>query len=202
MFPKTFKEWLLILLVLITFGYFIHEKLEQKRIAGIGPVEEPPVQESTDASAIQKADYTIEPVARYTIRAKILSTERYRMGRMSDLSPVDFALGWGHMSHNEVIEKLNVSQSDRWYHYRWIGNPPIDPADIVRLSANTHLVPANDMIKSRLLKARSGEIVSLKGYLINIKNRDGWTWRSSLSREDSGSGSCELMWVEEAAIEN
>ncbi|MGB5217406.1 MAG: hypothetical protein WBN66_03810 [Smithella sp.] len=200
--PKTFKEWLLILLVLITFGYFIHEKLEQKRIAGIGPVEEQPVQENTDAPAIQKADYTIEPVARYAVRAKILSSERYRTGRMSDLAPIDFALGWGRMSHNEVIEKLDIRQSNRWYYYYWEDRPPIDPADIIRSSANTHLVPASDNVKSRLFKVRAGEIVKLKGYLINIKHRDGWTWNTSLTREDSGAGSCELMWVEEAVVEN
>jgi len=202
LFPKTLKSWLLILLVLISFGYFIHEKMEQKRIAGIGPVEDQPIQESTDAPPIQSKDFTIEPVARYTVRAKVLSIERYRMGEESDLSPVDFVLGWGPMSNNEIIKKLNISQSDRWYNYSWSGNPPIDLAVIIRTSANTHLVPADDMVKSRLFKVRVGEIVNLKGYLVNIKFRDGRMWRSSLTREDSGGGACELMLVEEAVIEN
>ncbi len=202
MLPKSFKEWLLILLIIATFGYFIYEKMEQKHIAGIGPVEEQPIQERTQAPVIQNADYTIEPVARYAIRAKVLSTERYRFGRMSDLSPVDFALGWGPMSHNDIVEKLNVRQSDRWYYYSWKGSPPIDPADIVRASANTHLMPANDSVRSSLFKVRAGEIVNLKGYLVNVRHRDGWTWKTSLTREDSGGGSCELMWVEEAMVEN
>lgn len=202
MLPKTLKEWLLILLIFVSFGYIIYEKLEQKRIAAIGPVEEQPVQESTNTPSLQRDDYNIQPVARYALRAKVLSTERYRMGRMSDLSPLDLALGWGPMSRNEVIEKLDIRQSNRWYYYSWEDKPPIDPADIVRSSANTHLVPANDSVKSRLFKVRAGEIVKLKGYLINIKHRDGWTWNSSLTREDSGAGSCELMWVEEAVVEN
>ena len=25
---------------------------------------------------------------------------------------------------------------------------------------------------------------------------DGWRWRSSLTREDTGAGACELVWVE------
>jgi len=200
--PKSFKEWLLILLIILTFGYFIYEKMEQRRIAAIGPVEEQPVQESTNIPSLQRDDYDIQPVARYAIRAKVLSAERYRMGRMSDLSPIDLALGWGPMSRNDVIEKLDIRQSNRWYYYHWEGTPPIDPVDIIRSSANTHLVFASDSVKSRLLKVRTGEIVKLKGYLINIKHRDGWTWNTSLTREDSGAGSCELMWVEEAFIEN
>ena len=189
------------MLVFISLGYFTHNKLVQKRLAGYGPVARQTIQESTDAPTIQRVGYVIEPVARYEIRAKVLSTERYRIGRSAELSPVDFVLGWGPMSDNTVTKKLNITQGDRWYHYSWSGDPPIDPAIIVRTSANTHLVPADDNVRDRLLNVRSGEIVNLKGYLINIKHPDGWSWRSSLTREDSGAGSCELMWVEEVAVE-
>lgn len=182
-------------------GYFTHNKLVQKRLANIVPVAQKTIQESTAETTIQRAGYVIEPVARYEIRAKVLSTERYRIGREADLSPVDFVLGWGPMSDNTVTEKLNITQGNRWYHYSWSDAPPIDPAIIVRTSANTHLVPADGDVRARLLNVRSGEIVNLKGYLINIKNPDGWSWRSSLTREDSGAGSCELMWVAEVTVE-
>lgn len=201
MLPKTIKSWLVILLVLISLGYLTHNKLEQKRLARYGTVAEQPVQESTDAPAMQLMGYEIEPVARYEIRAKVLSIERYRTGPDADLSPVDFALGWGPMSDNAITKQLNITQGNRWYQYSWSDAPPIDPAIIVRTSANTHLVPADDNIKARLLKVRRGEIVNLKGYLINVKNPDGRVWRSSLTREDSGTGSCELMWVADVAVE-
>jgi hypothetical protein len=29
---------------------------------------------------------------------------------------------------------------------------------------------------------------------------DGWRWRSSLTREDTGAGACELVWVERIAV--
>lgn len=201
MFPKTTKSWLVVLLVLISLGYLTYNKLEQKRLAGYVTVAEQPVQESTDAPAMQLMGYEIEPVAHYEIRAKVLSIERYRTGHDADLSPVDFALGWGPMSDNAIIKQLNITQGNRWYQYNWSDAPPIDPAIIVRTSANTHLVPADDNIKARLLKVRRGEIVNLKGYLINVKNPDGRVWRSSLTREDSGTGACELMWVAEVAVE-
>ena len=35
---------------------------------------------------------------------------------------------------------------------------------------------------------------------MEVKAQDGWTWRSSLSREDTGGGSCELMLVEEVRV--
>jgi hypothetical protein len=114
---------------------------------------------------------------------------------------MDFALGWGPMSDNTVTKQLNISQDNRWYHYSWKDAPLIDPAIIVRNSANTHVVPADNNIKSSLFKVRRGEIVLLKGYLINVKHPDGGSWRSSLTREDSGANSCELMWVADVAVE-
>jgi hypothetical protein len=81
LFPKTLKSWLVVLLVLIGLGYFTHNKLVQKRLAGYGPVARQTIQESTDAQPLQRVGYVIEPVARYEIRAKVLSTERYRIGR-------------------------------------------------------------------------------------------------------------------------
>lgn len=188
-------------LLLIGVGYFMHGKLEQKQIDRIGLAAEQPVQESADVPVMQRDGYEIQPVARYEIRAKVLSIERYRLGREADLSPVDFALGWGPMSDNAITEQLTISQGSRYYHYSWRGDPPIDPALIVRNSANTHLVPADDNVKTRLLEVRKGEIVMLKGYLINVRHSDGWRWHSSLTREDSGAGACELMWVVEAAIQ-
>lgn len=201
LFSKTLKSWLVVLFVVIGLGCFTYNRLEQKRLDRIGPVAGQPFQESTNAPAMQQKGFEIQPVARYEIRAKVLSTERYRTGREADLSPVDFVLGWGPMSDNAVTTQLNISQGSRWYQYSWRDAPPIDPIVIIRTSANTHLVPADDKVKARLLKIRSGEVVRLKGYLINVRHADGWSWRSSLTREDSGAGACELMWVEEAALE-
>jgi len=202
LFPKTLKSWLVVLVLIIGLAvYFMQTRLEEKRLAGTRPIVEQPIQESSDAQAMQRDGFEIQPVARYEIRAKVLSTKRYRSGREADLSPVDFALGWGPMSDHTVTKQLDISQGNRWYQYSWSDAPPIDPAVIVRTSANTHLVPADDHIKARLLKVRRGEIVRLQGYLVNIKRPDGWSWRSSLTREDSGAGSCELMWVESVSVD-
>jgi len=198
---KPLSMIVIILLLVVCISYCMYSKLEQKRVDNIGPVLEQPTQESTDATTMQRPGFEIQPVAYYKIRAKVLSIERYRSGRWAELSPIDFALGWGPMSDNAITRQLNISQGNRWYHYSWRDAPPIDPALIVRNSANTHLVPADDNIKSSLFKVRRGEIVRLEGYLINVKDSEGGSWRSSLTREDSGANSCELMWVTGVALE-
>ena len=188
-------------LLLVSIGYCTYNRQQQKRIDRIGPVAGQPIQESTDAAVMHKLGFEIQPLASYRIRAKVLSIERYRSGRWAQLCPVDFALGWGPMSDNAITGQLNITQSNRWYHYRWKDAPPIDPVLIVRNSANTHLVPADDNIESKLFKVRKGEIVRLEGYLISARDSSGGSWSSSLTREDSGANSCELMWVKGVTVE-
>jgi hypothetical protein len=38
-------------------------------------------------------------------------------------------------------------------------------------------------------------VVQLQGWLIRTDDPSGWHWRSSLSREDTGAGACELVLV-------
>jgi len=44
---------------------------------------------------------------------------------------------------------------------------------------------------------RQGELVHLDGFLVDASRPDGWRWRSSLRRDDTGDGACELVYVED-----
>ncbi len=145
--------------------------------------------------------YEVIPLARYSVKAVVLSRETYRTGREADVSPLDLALGWGPMSDEKVIKALNITQSGRWYHYRWPDVPPLAPELIVANSANTHIIPANGTVRTTLDKVRPHALASFAGYLVEVRHPDGWKWRSSLSRNDSGGNACELMWVESVSVE-
>ncbi|MNN96270.1 hypothetical protein D3C81_2152230 [compost metagenome] len=47
---------------------------------------------------------------------------------------------------------------------------------------------------------QEGARIRLSGQLVRVDGDDGFRWVSSLSREDTGSGACELVWVEELAV--
>lgn len=146
------------------------------------------------------AGYQITPDAEFSLEARVLSTEKYYMGREADLSPIDLALGWGPMSNSTVLDRLQIRQSGRFYFYRWSDQPPIPPTQIVEHSANMHMIPASDEIKSRLDKVREGQVVKLSGYLVRVWAPDGWQWNSSMTRSDSGNGACELVWVKNITV--
>jgi hypothetical protein len=146
-----------------------------------------------------KNDYTVTPLADFHIKAKVLSKKNYRSGRAADLSPVDLALGWGRMSDESVLKSITIKQSGRWYHWR-ADKYPIPREEIVTHSANMHLVPEDLLVKADLKKARKGDIVEITGYLIKIEADDGWRWKSSLTRNDTGNHSCELVYVKKFEI--
>jgi len=140
-------------------------------------------------------DARVLPQAGFSIEARVLSREDYHLGREADYAPTDLALGWGRMRDDAVLSRLDISQGGRWYHYRWRGDPPIPPREIVRSSANMHIIPADGRVADALDAVREGDRVRIDGWLVNVEAGDGWRWRSSLSREDSGGGACEVVYA-------
>ncbi len=144
-------------------------------------------------------DYIITPLARIHIKARVLSKKNYRWGREAEVSPVDLALGWGRMSDEKVLKSITILQSNRWYYWH-TDKLPIPVREIETSSANMHIIPANHSVESIIKRARKGHIVEFSGYLVRVDAKDNWHWVSSLSRTDSGSNSCELVWVENFEI--
>ena len=155
-----------------------------------------PVQTPTDKAAFAFEGYQIRPLAQFAVRARVLGREDYRMDKEAELSPIDLALGWKQMADPAVYGPLNITQGGRWYRYSWKDQPPIALQEIIESSANMHMIPAN-----ALKKAREGRFIQISGYLVEATNTQGWRWTSSLTRSDSGGGSCELVFVESALVE-
>jgi len=138
---------------------------------------------------------TLKPLAGFSVEARVLSREDYSVGREADLSPTDLALGWGRMRDDDVLSRLDISQGGRFYSYRWEDQPPLPPPEIVRSSANMHLIPANEAAAEALRRVRKDDRVRIDGWLVEAEATDGWRWRSSTTREDSGAGACEVIYV-------
>ena len=105
------------------------------------------------------------------------------------------------MSDSAVLEQIDICQSGRWYRTKYELPPPISEHQIISNSSNMHMIPARKAIQRSLKKLREGDIVRLRGYLVDVDHDSGWYWRSSMSRTDTGDGACELVYVESISIE-
>ena len=140
-------------------------------------------------------NYRIDAVEPFSIDARVLSRRDYRSGREAELSPTDLALGWGPMSEPRIIDHFDIRQSNRWYLWQ-AQTLPISRADIERHSANMHLIPASETAADQLARVRQGERIRIHGTLVDVTAPDGWRWRTSRSRSDTGQGACELILLD------
>ncbi|MGZ8489733.1 MAG: hypothetical protein ACXWW4_14490 [Candidatus Binatia bacterium] len=183
----------------LLFGVYFWSGRDIARPGGV-LVPEEPVQRQVYTSRLRvKNGYQIALLASFDIRARVIAVERYRFDRGAALSPVDLALGWGPMSNGDILKQISFSQGGRFYSW-WAKNYPVPRNVIESHSANMHMIPADDDIESRLKSTRAGNLVHIKGYLVEAMDKDGFRWKSSLSRSDTGAGACELIWVESLEI--
>jgi hypothetical protein len=164
---------------------------------GILAPDEPFQADVAATRAAAHGRWVLTPRATYRITARILGVERYHFDHLSGLIPEDLALGWGPMSDNRVLDKMEIYQSDRFYFWRAPREFALGRDVIMSHSANTHVIPENSTVGRQLSHLRPGQVVTLSGLLVNARRDDGAWINTSLVRTDTGAGACEVMLVEE-----
>ncbi len=124
-----------------------------------------PSQVDTSPRTWTRGDAHFTALARFDIRARVLSTCHYFFDQLSGISPVDLALGWGRMSDSDVLAGIRINQGGRFYYWRSRSRKlPIPMDEVISHSANMHMIPADENVKQTLLDVRTGEIVTLSGF--------------------------------------
>lgn len=147
-------------------------------------------------------DVTIKFKYSYDIEALVVHTKNYSGTSMvNKLSPKDLALAWGEAAEKNGDINFHWGQSGRWYH--WSVNSEdtakISIDAISKHSANNHLIPSDDIIRKQIMRIKTGDHIRLEGYLVDVRGEkdDGswYTWNSSETRNDTGDGACEIIYV-------
>jgi hypothetical protein len=194
-----------VLVVAILFGawnWWSSERHERVPPGVVAPAD--PVQQMLDPpTRFEARDHTFLRRARYEITARVLRKEVYRIDGGANLAPVDLGLGWGAMSDSRIVDQLEFSQMGRFLFWepRDRTRFPLSMGDIATHAAQVHAIPADAGVEQRLRKLRPGQVVTLSGYLVDVRRADGFSWNTSLRRDDVGDGACELMWIERVAVE-
>ena len=134
----------------------------------------------------------------FWLRARVLCSERYSHDFLSDVSPIDIGLGWGPMSDQSVLDKLDFAQANRMLSYELADreNPPPSYGTLWQYMKNVHTLPADEGIRKKVCSVRTGELIELAGYLVGIKENGRWTAVSSLRRETGlDHTTCLIFWV-------
>jgi hypothetical protein len=167
------------------------------------PVQgEPPIE-------LEARDHRIrlERRASYRITGYAVETSRKLLDRWDFVLPMDLALAWGPVADPRVLSHMKFHLSRRYVSW-WAdaGTPPEVVAQIPTHVANHHLIAADEAVARALDAIRVGDLVSLRGALVDMEIRDPQgrlvhAARTSLTRSDVGSGACEQLWVEAVEVE-
>jgi hypothetical protein len=174
-------------------GWWAHRPLHPP--PGVLAADAPEQVDLDEGTTLERGDITLRTRAHFALTARVLSREDYRFDAGASLAPMDLALGWGRMSDNAVLSRIDIRQSGRFYYWH-VDEFPIPRREIETSSANMHLIPADEGVRRAMDRVRQGELVHIEGFLVDASRPDGWRWRTSLSREDTGNGACELVFVE------
>lgn len=155
----------------------------------------------------QYSGFKITLKAEYRIKGRVLGIKSYLGDEKSAICNYDIALGWGVMSDPEILSNYDIYLDNRMY-YIISEKSYIDKETIIANTSNNHLVFDDKGVLKTIQKAETGNIVEISGYLINIAKTGmiahrpimEWVWRSSMTRNDTGPNSCEIIWVEEFFI--
>ncbi len=90
------------------------------------------------------------------------------------------------MSDEAVLDRLKISQSARWYRTYYEYPAPLADEQIIQNSSNMHMIPAAKRISKQLKRLRKGDLVTIRGLLVDVDHQSGWHWRTSMSRKDTG----------------
>lgn len=199
---------LLILVALLSYGRPLpapHDILPE--IARGAPTQENLSSAESRTLVVSEYAYTIVPKAAYTIDGLVVSLHKSDSfldvtHEHDPLNTIDLCVVWGPNITTNGYRKVSYKSGDFTCFYKWTTEE--DPPFSGQFLANNHLVPATGAIAAFIQDIEIGDQVRLSGKLADYTvAKDGITLgrrNTSLTREDTGNGACEIIYLTEARI--
>lgn len=198
-----FKYFIIVLILLMIAGvvvyYDIILEVEDHYFVEQIDVSKPPIQQKARLMKINHNGYELTSENSIIFRGRVLNTHKYTNDNFAKISPIDVAIGWDIMADPKNLEKIQIFQYSRAMYFK-ISGYIIDKRTAYMYSANVHIIPSDEKLSNVIQKILKGDIVELKGRLVDVKGDDLWL-TTSLSRTDEGLGSNEILWLEDIKIQ-
>ena len=187
------------ILLMIAGGYYFWNTRPVVHGPGEVAPNEPVQEQAYGVKKIDFNDLKLTPFAKIDIEARVLSKKKYYEDREAKFAPYDIVLGWGPMSDETNLDQILIKQSDRYYYWEMI-QPSISINDIRTNSANVRCITSDEEQSEKLANLRIGQVIRIRGYLVDVASKEGWKIKSSSKRTDSGKEGSEIVWVNQLTV--
>ena len=187
---------------------FMRDRLPGKNLI-LEPLLQDPVQSDTGVPepfevTRKNVDYTVTPLYGYELWGMIVSY--HHSASFVDVShrqwkdyinTKDICVIWGKNVVSGVYRKMKFKNRDFTCFYRF---PDRETGRIFTENclSNNHLLPADPLVAEAVMKARKGDQVRFRGWLVSYGQKGAPFARvSSTVRNDRGNGACEVVYITE-----
>jgi len=148
--------------------------------------------------------YTVTPLFNYELWGMIVSY--HHSASFVDIShkqwndyinTKDVCVIWGRNVETGVYQRMKFRNRDFTCYYRY---PDRETGELFTENclSNNHLLPADEFVAAAVKRARKGDQVRIKGWLVSYGIKDApYARGSSTVRTDRGNGACEVVYVTE-----
>jgi len=153
---------------------------------------------------------TLLPVAQFETRGRVLHIERFKPYQslanwIPGLRPSthDIGLGFGPMTDSANVERFRYSHEGASGGLRALFLRPrgaMTQAEFDALApnvTNVHLIPASEPVLAQIRRIRHGELVTLRGQLVNVRDAQG---RLATTSVTAGDRDCEILYVTQVEV--
>ena len=148
---------------------------------------------------------TLLPVAQFETRGRVLHLERFKpyqslVNWIPGLRPSthDIGLGYGPMTDSTHVDRFDYAHEGTSHGLRALFLRPRGPMTQLEWDAlaphvtNVHLIPADAAVLSAIRRIRHGDLVTLRGLLVNVRDAQGRVATTSLK---AGDRECEILYL-------
>ncbi len=209
---KIIKILLLISVTLFVYSYFRKDNLPNREDV-LNQLHQAPVQTETDIAPFTKEEggiiYNITPLYNYELYGLVVSYHHtkdwwdyYHKEWKDFINIKDICVLWGDNIKTEVYKQMKF-KSGSWtcYHeFKPNTNQEIWSKFKNNSGSNNHLLSDDETINETIMDAKRGDQIYLKGYLVEYSHSEGFQRGTSTTRDDTGNGACETIYVTDFQI--
>ena len=199
---------LFIALSLLTLGLsWLQKDRLPDHTALVSELNQDPIQVRTTATPFMfqyhGEEYWIEPVAEYELWGLVVTHNNITgitdiMHTKDSVDIKDICVLWGSNVSNNNYQRMNFSSGDFICYYQYPYGVHFQGNEL----SNNHLLSDNETVRETIRQAHIGDQIHLRGKLVNYnwQSHPGWVRRTSTTRNDTGNGACEVVFVNDFEI--
>lgn len=166
------------LIIVLAVSYYLWDQRPIKHGVGVIAPDAPVVERGFQLAEHNIKHYTLQPKYRLKTTARVLSNKRYWFDEKSEIAPVDLVLGWDDLSDERILDQVKTPISRRDFKVDVI-RPPLTFSEIRSKLLYMHAIPSNDRVAEQLKGVKSGHVLSIRGYIVDVYDRSDVLWASS-----------------------